>query len=446
MRHIGHSGFKSTTIGNIIAFCDEVGKPWLWERGHTWNHQGIALKYGYGSTRDRKNSLAKMIKDAGEHAEALNFILHDNLDEPKLGCEVGVWRGNLSEYLLTAFPKLHLIMVDAWHPYYIGVKSRNWAITEQRNEMRKSLLESLDNTEILYDRRTVHIGDSKQVASTMRNECLDFVFIDADHRYEAVREDIKNWYSKVRPGGIVSGHDYGGKWDSNPSGWGVKKAVDEFVNKYGYALTVEKGNVWWFLKDMKEKKMKIHKSGAFSSGYQHAKNYMKRGRNVDQTLLDFVEKIVPKDQTIIDIGAGNGKYVMALHKLGYKASGIDGTKGIHKFTKGWVDETDLTENCSHLYGAVDWAIFLEVGEHIPKEFEQKIIDEVSRIPKRGLIVSWGNGRGFGHVNTQTPNYIVVEFAKRGWTINIGAMNKVRRIVSRDYRKRLKVFRKGRKRK
>ena len=49
----------------------------------------------------------------------------------------------------------------------------------------------------------------------------DFVFIDAAHGYEAVKQDIRDWEPKVKPGGWFGGHDY---HFSHP---GVVKAVDE---------------------------------------------------------------------------------------------------------------------------------------------------------------------------------------------------------------------------
>jgi len=41
-----------------------------------------------------------------------------------------------------------------------------------------------------------------------RNESLDFVYIDGDHAFRYVAEDIYEWNWKVRKGGIVAGHDY----------------------------------------------------------------------------------------------------------------------------------------------------------------------------------------------------------------------------------------------
>lgn len=53
---------------------------------------------------------------------------------------------------------------------------------------------------------------------------VDMVFIDGDHRYKEVVKDIKKAYELLKPGGLISGHDY-----NHPDWPGVKRAVDELV-------------------------------------------------------------------------------------------------------------------------------------------------------------------------------------------------------------------------
>ena len=69
---------------------------------------------------------------------------------------------------------------------------------------------------------------------------VDFVWIDGDHKYEAVREDIRVWGKKLRKGGYISGHDY-----DHVDG-GVEKAVREMVEKNSMFGEVKvDGKVWW---------------------------------------------------------------------------------------------------------------------------------------------------------------------------------------------------------
>ena len=68
------------------------------------------------------------------------------------------------------------------------------------------------------------------------------VYIDADHSYEAVKADIDAWMPHVRDGGILAGHDYGGKMFP-----GVTRAVQQrFADRtlFGWQLNIE-GNIWW---------------------------------------------------------------------------------------------------------------------------------------------------------------------------------------------------------
>jgi len=62
------------------------------------------------------------------------------------------------------------------------------------------------------------------------NGYFDIVYIDAEHTYEAVKQDIKLWWPLLRVGGILCGHDY---WDGEESGRypGVNQAVDELLGK-----------------------------------------------------------------------------------------------------------------------------------------------------------------------------------------------------------------------
>ena len=59
-----------------------------------------------------------------------------------------------------------------------------------------------------------------EAVNNFKDNILDFVYIDADHRYEAVKADILAWLPKVKKNGWLCGHDYGEKD-------GVTKAVDE---------------------------------------------------------------------------------------------------------------------------------------------------------------------------------------------------------------------------
>lgn len=70
----------------------------------------------------------------------------------------------------------------------------------------------------------IHRMASTDAAELFMDETFDFVYIDADHTYDAVKADLSAWWPKVRPGGVLAGDDYGfaGWWED-----GVTRAVSE---------------------------------------------------------------------------------------------------------------------------------------------------------------------------------------------------------------------------
>lgn len=75
---------------------------------------------------------------------------------------------------------------------------------------------------------------------------FDAVYIDAAHEYDAVAADVKKYWPLVRDGGVIWGDDYG-----NASFPGLKRAVDEFVEKNGHELVVM-GEQWMVFKDPRD--------------------------------------------------------------------------------------------------------------------------------------------------------------------------------------------------
>jgi len=86
---------------------------------------------------------------------------------------------------------------------------------------------------------------SMEAVKDFVDNSLDFVFIDANHHYKFVAEDIAEWSKKVKHGGIVSGHDY------SPYMFEVKNAVDDYVkeNKIKTLFLTEKNACWFYIKE-----------------------------------------------------------------------------------------------------------------------------------------------------------------------------------------------------
>jgi predicted O-methyltransferase YrrM len=69
------------------------------------------------------------------------------------------------------------------------------------------------------------LTDSVRASHLFPAESVDFCFIDADHSYASVQADLRAWWPKIRPGGVIAGHDY-----RQEASWliGVTKAVHDY--------------------------------------------------------------------------------------------------------------------------------------------------------------------------------------------------------------------------
>jgi len=158
--------------------------------------------------------------------------------------------------------------------------------------------------------------------------------------------------------------------------------------------------------------------GIYSESFQQRKNAEHKSKPIHRGtkgLIRAILAIIPKHESIIDLGAGSGRHVRLLTSEGYHCMGIDGTPNVCQITEGWVEQRDLLYPLRDV-GTWDWGLFYDVGEHVPREHEEKLIDNICSVPRKGLIISWGfpHERGRGHVNCRTQVHVACEFARRGF--------------------------------
>lgn len=160
------------------------------------------------------------------------------------GAEVGVLKGAFSEIILRRSNLFLLYSVDPWKEFD---KISYWDCSNVSQEKQEAKYRIAVETLKKYGERSKIVRKTSEEGSKMfDNNSLDFVYIDANHSYEACKEDIRLWWPKIKEGGVIAGDDYGKKF-------GVKKAVDEFVKKNNQQLflTFETGASWYFLKNKK---------------------------------------------------------------------------------------------------------------------------------------------------------------------------------------------------
>lgn len=156
------------------------------------------------------------------------------------GVEVGVKKGKFSEILCKHNPRLTLKCVDPWMGYD---ENNSLKLTQSQadriyNQAQHRLAKF--NTELI--RKT-----SMDAVNDFKDGSLDFVFIDGDHTFDFIMQDIISWAPKVRRGGIVSGHDYYRFRNA-----GVVNAVDAYTTAHDireWWLTDEKTATFFWVKE-----------------------------------------------------------------------------------------------------------------------------------------------------------------------------------------------------
>lgn len=146
-----------------------------------------------------------------------------------LGCgvEVGVKGGEYSELLLDTWHGRNLISVDPWLE---APEGEYLDVANVRQEKHEDYYhEALSRLSRFGDRSTVWRMMGDEAADRIPGHCLDFAYLDARHDYESVMQDLEQWIGKVRPGGVLAGHDYiDGRFAEGD--FGVKSAVSEFFS------------------------------------------------------------------------------------------------------------------------------------------------------------------------------------------------------------------------
>lgn len=132
------------------------------------------------------------------------------------GAEIGVQYGEYSKKLCKANPNLKLLCIDPWLPR--GAKYTQ----ERQNEIYQHCIKNLKDYNCTIIKKT-----SMEALNGVQDKSLDFVYIDGDHTFDYVMEDIIKWNKKIKTGGICAVHDYNYNVDL-----GVIFAVDAYTRAH----------------------------------------------------------------------------------------------------------------------------------------------------------------------------------------------------------------------
>lgn len=156
---------------------EDVDKK-IWEKFHI--HKKDTLPFTPWLDGANRNHLAELFAELG-------FVN---------GAEIGVRSGNYSKVLFDCNPNLHLYCVDPWTPY--GMVKQDKQDTHYRHCVEK----------LAPYKATILKMTSMDALKEVPDNSLDFVYLDGRHEFDYIMSDLIFWNYKVKPGGMIAGHDY----------------------------------------------------------------------------------------------------------------------------------------------------------------------------------------------------------------------------------------------
>lgn len=159
----------------------------------------------------------------------------------KNGVEIGTYKGKFAETMCRLIPGLNLKCVDAWTVYK---DYKDYGVNDLESDAYREASMRADGCGFELIKAW-----SLDAVRMFEDESLDFVFIDANHDFRHVTDDVDEWSKKVRKGGIVAGHDF---FKNHHKRFGVREAIPAWceANEISPLFSVTKDHCpsWFYVK------------------------------------------------------------------------------------------------------------------------------------------------------------------------------------------------------
>eukprot|EP00747_Dinoflagellata_sp_TGD_P209574 gnl/TRDRNA2_/TRDRNA2_82957_c0_seq1.p1 gnl/TRDRNA2_/TRDRNA2_82957_c0~~gnl/TRDRNA2_/TRDRNA2_82957_c0_seq1.p1 ORF type:complete len:526 (+),score=91.38 gnl/TRDRNA2_/TRDRNA2_82957_c0_seq1:55-1578(+) len=241
--------------------------------------------------------------------------------------------------------------------------------------------------------------------------------------------------------GLISGQ-YHIIWDVTQDGDGalpatlpkvtswLKEAVDVLDGDLRTMRTVLTA---WRQPPVEEARFYSHESDGRYSTMESLRRDTFEEWQMDKGMLKGLTRFVlPVDAAVLDLGAGSGQYAKWLNDTGlFTAYAFDGSPDIELVTKGAVLGADLGRPLD-LWRKFDWALCLEVAEHVPPELTQQLLQNIDKHVNEGVVLSWARPgpEGVSFINPRTEAEVAsLVRASTGLFVNEELTNKLRGAAS-----------------
>jgi hypothetical protein len=166
-------------------------------------------------------------------------ILLERLGKSAICAEIGVWKGNFSQMILRLTGPRELHLIDPWSfsPKY-PERRYGGQLAHSQDDM-DGIFAAVAARFADQPQVTLHRMTSSDASMQFGDYYFDWIYVDGDHSYEEVLNDLRNWWPKIKPGGCLAGDDY--RWRDENKRLAVKDAVEEFAGETGIRVKVFSG-------------------------------------------------------------------------------------------------------------------------------------------------------------------------------------------------------------
>jgi hypothetical protein len=172
-----------------------------------------------------------------ERADERSFVI-DMIPAGAVCAEIGVWKADFSEQVAKAAKPREFHLIDPWK--FAPSFPKRWyggAIASSQSAMDEIYRRVVARMRP-FPGIAIHRQASLEAAATFPDRHFDWIYIDGDHSYRAVKDDLEAWFAKVKPSGVVVADDY--DWKDETGALSVKRAIDEFIRERSLAAPMIK--------------------------------------------------------------------------------------------------------------------------------------------------------------------------------------------------------------
>ncbi|MBI2743277.1 MAG: class I SAM-dependent methyltransferase [Chlamydiales bacterium] len=371
-------------------------------------------------------------------AEVVMEFVRENA--PKLCVEIGAFGGAVTYPIASTLKFLksgEVYAIDAWDtPAAIeGMENERtilWWKNLNMEEIKKKFLELLSLKQLQQICHPV-LGRSRDALKLFQDGSVDLLYLDGNLSKKGSLEDAQLYYSKVKKGGYI--------WLDNADSENKKQSIAFLMKNCKWIKERSIGiNCILFQKTRENLAQNlVHEHGYWiGTDILHEHQF---DRPLAAALAEFFK--TEQATSVVDFGCGTGEYVDHFLKEKINCEGYDGNPDSAKISNVPVKVVDLSQPFN-LGRRFDWVLSIEVGEHLPKQFERTFIENLHQHNAKGVVLSWavkGQG-GFGHFNEQDNSYIKSIMLEQGYENDLEAEGKLRQAAKLPWFKNtLMVFRK-----